>query len=307
MKNIISLLIFLLFAWLGIWWYYSCDWCEKKSGNSQVHDKEKLDAEAEALSKKAFQDSIDAANNALGLSIKDNQGKEVFTFPENFKINNTNGDVFIPDSMSDFGSQIADYLGKHQDQEIIISGYETPSETENSSGLGLSRADFIKNKLIEAGINQDRIITKSKSEQYQYTTEGDYSGGVLLHFNQLDEDRISEIEKGVANKTLYSKFGEKTFTADATLTNYTLELKNYLQKYPNKTVKVIGHTDDIGKAASNLSFGKKRADNVMNYLVSQGISKEKIIASSKGESAPMVPNTSSENRAKNRRIEIIVN
>ncbi|GAA4278815.1 hypothetical protein GCM10022259_35400 [Aquimarina mytili] len=293
-----------------MWWYYSCNWClGDRDSSTNVVEKNDSDLKNEALTKKAYEDSIANLNRArTGLFAKDLQGQDIFKYIENFQINRNNGDVFIPNSLQNFSDQIALYLGKHQDQELIISGFESFSEQEENSDFGVSRANFIKDVLINAGVNGDRITTKSKLMDYTYDeTTGNYIGGILLDFNQLDESRITEVEKGVANKILYSEFAQKTFTPDATLTNYTLELKNYLEKYPNKIVEVIGHTDDVGEAEANVWYGQERANNVMNYLISQGIETHKIKALSKGESTPIAPNDSEENRAKNRRIEIIVN
>ncbi len=310
MKNFISFIIFLLFAWSGMWWYYSCNWCLGDRNSSITNRIENdLDLKNEALRKKAYEDSIASLNKTkTGLLAKDLQGRDIFKYIENFQINRNNGDVFIPNSLQNFSDQIALYLGKHQDQELIISGFESFSEREQSNDLGILRANFIKNVLIEAGVNGDRITTKTEVVDYTYDdVSGNYTGGILLNFNQLDQSRITEIEKGVANKILYSEFAQKTFTPDATLANYALELKNYLEKYPNKTVEIIGHTDDVGNAEANIWYGQERANNVKNYLVSQGITTEKVKASSKGESMPIAPNDTEENKAKNRRIEIIVN
>lgn len=311
MKNFSSFLIFLMFAWLGIWWYYSCSWCLGGNETSQplIENKNNPDSDALKQRVKAYEDSIAAIKNKnAGLFAIDLKGYDVFRYIENFRINNTNGDVFIPNSIDNFSDQIALYLGQHQDQELIVYGYENFSERKESNGLGLARANFIKDILIASGVNGDRIVTESKLENYYYDENtGYYIGGILFKFNELDASRIAEIEEGVANKTLYSAFAQKTFTPDATLTNYVLELKNYLEKYPDKIVEIIGHTDDVGDAEANLWFGQERANNVMNYLISQGIAKDKIKATSQGESSPIVPNDSEENKAKNRRIEIIIN
>ncbi|KZS42205.1 hypothetical protein AWE51_01815 [Aquimarina aggregata] len=306
MKNFISLLIFILFAWLGIWWYYSCNWCIKDTGKSTTVNKQK-NAEAEAIAKKAYEDSIAAANKAIGLFAKGSDGQDIFTYPENLQINNTNGNVFIPSNLGGFIDQVAFYLGEHQDQELVITGLENSIENKNESGLGISRATYIKNVLVKAGINQDRIVVKTKSEDYTYNNDGIYNGGILLNFGTLDESRLAVVEKSVANRTLYSGFGQKTFKPDATLVNYALELKNYLNKYPNKNIQIIGHTDNVGSNEANLWYGQERANNVKKYLIAQGVEENKIKASSKGESDPIAPNDSDENKAKNRRIEIIVN
>ncbi len=308
MKNFISLIIFLLFAWLGIWWYYSCDWCAKSTDNDSIIVEEKTDSDAEALAKKAYEDSIAKANeSAIGLFVKDKNDQELFSFPDNLQINNSGGDVSIPNSLAGFEDQIVDYLGKNQDQELIITGYETNSERQNKSKYGVSRANYIKDLLTKAGINPDRIVTEAKLVDYKYDEDGIYNGGVLLNFNNLNTSRIAEIEKSVVKRTLYSNFAQKTFKPDPQLVNYALELKNYLNKYPDKKIQIVGHTDDIGKEEANLWYGQERANNVKKYLISQGIEKDKIIASSKGESNPIASNDTEENRAKNRRIEITVN
>lgn len=311
MKNLISLLLFLLFSWLGMWWYYSCDWCLGKSINNATLIEEKSDLEDlenEALTKKAYEDSIAAAKiNKNGLFALDDQGNDIFRYSENFQINSSNDSVFIPESSVSFKDKIADYLDENQNKELILFGYETSKEKELNSDYGLGRANYIKNLLVQSGINEDRISTKIKSEDYTYDNTGVYNGGILFNFNTVDDKRLSEIEKGISNKVLYANFAEKSFTPDATLTNYAFELINYLNKYPNKNVQIIGHTDNVGSSEANLWYGKKRAVNVRDYLISQGLDTGKIEVSSMGESNPIAPNDSEENRAKNRRIEIIVN
>ncbi|WP_438711949.1 OmpA family protein [Aquimarina muelleri] len=307
MKNLFSFLIFLLFACLAMRWYYSCNWCKKDIGTNTTYIEEKIDPNIEVLAKKAYEDSIATLSKTVGLFAKGPQNQEVFRYIENLKINNRNTNVFIPKTLEGFDRQIVDYLGKHQDQELIIYGYKSNDENNDSIDTGTARANFIKDILIEAGVNPNRIISKSKPYAYQYSNDGTYEGGIELDFKTLSETRVIEVEKSIATRTLYSNFGQKTFQPDATLSNYTLELKNYLDKYPNKLVTIIGHTDDIGTNESNLWYGQQRSNNVKDYLVSQGIPEDKIKALSKGESTPIALNDSEENRAKNRRIEITIN
>lgn len=72
------------------------------------------------------------------------------------------------------------------------------------------------------------------------------------------------------------------------------------------SLEIIGHTDDTGSAGYNLELSEKRAKSVGQYFVLKGIDSSKISVSGKGEQEPFVPNTSSDNRAKNRRVEIVV-
>ena len=68
-------------------------------------------------------------------------------------------------------------------------------------------------------------------------------------------------------------------------------------------VEIVGHTDSIGNAQYNEILSMKRANSVRDYLVSKGISAERINCYGMGASMPLLPNTTEENRAKNRRIE----
>ncbi len=88
-----------------------------------------------------------------------------------------------------------------------------------------------------------------------------------------------------------------------------LTLARFLAAIPN-TVEIIGHTDDIPvtgtKWKDNWELSLARAESVRNFLVLQGIKKEKFCISGYGSKRPICPNDSSENRRRNRRIEIIV-
>jgi outer membrane protein OmpA-like peptidoglycan-associated protein len=76
-----------------------------------------------------------------------------------------------------------------------------------------------------------------------------------------------------------------------------------LTETSNLNVEIVGHTDSIGSAEYNEILSMKRAISVRDYLVSKGISVERINCLGLGASKPLLPNTSEENRAKNRRIE----
>ncbi len=75
---------------------------------------------------------------------------------------------------------------------------------------------------------------------------------------------------------------------------------------PNSQVTIIGHTDDTGNDSINDPLSVNRAASTRAYLASQGIPSNRISIDGRGSLAPMVPNTSPENRAKNRRVEILV-
>ena len=70
---------------------------------------------------------------------------------------------------------------------------------------------------------------------------------------------------------------------------------------------VAGHTDNVGSEEYNYDLGKKRADAVGRYLVTQKkLDPVRVVPVSYGESNPASDNSSPQGRAKNRRVEILI-
>jgi outer membrane protein OmpA-like peptidoglycan-associated protein len=78
---------------------------------------------------------------------------------------------------------------------------------------------------------------------------------------------------------------------------------NFL-RYPDETVSVEGHTDNIGSPEYNQGLSERRAYSVRDYLVNQGIPPTRISALGYGETSPKASNDTPEGRQLNRRVEI---
>lgn len=89
--------------------------------------------------------------------------------------------------------------------------------------------------------------------------------------------------------------------------NQAKTVANQIKGMKISSIKVIGHTDDLGSDATNLKLSNERAKSV-SQIFQQEINNNaiKYEIQGKGEAEPTVPNTSDENRKKNRRVEIIV-
>lgn len=73
---------------------------------------------------------------------------------------------------------------------------------------------------------------------------------------------------------------------------------------PEWKLQIAGHTDDVGKAQSNLILSKKRAEAVKKYIADKGVDTDRISALYFGETQPIAENDTAEGRAKNRRVEM---
>lgn len=76
-----------------------------------------------------------------------------------------------------------------------------------------------------------------------------------------------------------------------------------LLKSKDFSLKLAGHTDNVGSDAANLKLSKDRAESVKSYLVSQGANPSRIEATGYGESQPISTNKTASGRQNNRRVE----
>ena len=79
-----------------------------------------------------------------------------------------------------------------------------------------------------------------------------------------------------------------------------------IKEDPISKIVVEGHTDSQGSAAYNQDLSQRRAQVVRDYLVTRGIASDRITAQGFGPSRSVAENTSTEGRANNRRVEIVV-
>ena len=78
-----------------------------------------------------------------------------------------------------------------------------------------------------------------------------------------------------------------------------------LKANPDVDIDVNGYCDSIGKVEYNLQLSDRRADAVVDYLVSAGISAERLHPHGYGKTNFIVTNDTAEGRAENRRVELL--
>jgi outer membrane protein OmpA-like peptidoglycan-associated protein len=136
------------------------------------------------------------------------------------------------------------------------------------------------------------------------------------HFELLDPESYNEpIHKNIQLQPL--KTGEIVvmkniffdFDSDALKDESKMELEKLVQlltNNPSMHIEIRGHTDNIGSSQYNKSLSQRRALAVQNYLIKQGISKNRLTHSGFGDTQPIDTNDTDEGRANNRRTEFRV-
>lgn len=84
------------------------------------------------------------------------------------------------------------------------------------------------------------------------------------------------------------------------------KIANVLKDYEKTAIHVVGHTDSTGSDAYNQKLSERRASEVAKYLSSRGVSSSRILIWGRGESEPVAGNDTKAERARNRRVDIVV-
>ena len=77
-----------------------------------------------------------------------------------------------------------------------------------------------------------------------------------------------------------------------------------LQQHGGQSAEVHGHTDSRGSPAYNLKLSERRAQAVVDYLVTHGIAASRLSAKGFGETQPVASNDTEAGRAENRRVTL---
>ena len=128
-------------------------------------------------------------------------------------------------------------------------------------------------KSIEHGY-QYRILKFDLSKLPDILVEEDIS----LQLKPLDKP---ETKNFIITENLFYELGEsKLVQSDKELLNKMIIV---LQNYAQYNILITSHTDSQGDEATNLKLSIKRAETVLNYLISKGISKDRLKSEGKGE------------------------
>jgi outer membrane protein OmpA-like peptidoglycan-associated protein len=131
------------------------------------------------------------------------------------------------------------------------------------------------------------------------------------------EEAVSLREKLESLKSQKTEVGEMMTLGDFVFDSGKASIKqqaidnfskvmDFVAQFPENTIRIEGHTDSSGSNELNLKLSQLRANAVKQLMIENGIAESRIESIGMGESKPVAENTTSEGKAKNRRVEIII-
>jgi outer membrane protein OmpA-like peptidoglycan-associated protein len=156
------------------------------------------------------------------------------------------------------------------------------------------------------------ILTLNSGKNYGIAVK---ANGYLFHSENFDipngsddalVDKTIELKNiavgsKIALRNIFFDHGKATLRSES---NAELDrLVQLMKDVPKLKIEISGHTDNTGSVAINETLSQQRADAVVTYLKTKGISADRMTAKGYGASVPVAPNTTNEGRQLNRRTE----
>ena len=148
------------------------------------------------------------------------------------------------------------------------------------------------------------------TQQNQQLTQDNQQLRQQVAAEQAHVGRLQDAVKYTVNSDL--AFASGSWQLSAAGKDIIAKMAKVLAPDQQDRIMVTGYTDDTPVGAglraqgitSNQMLSQKRADAVMEYMISQGVSPDMVTARGMGEDYPLVPNSSAAARAQNRRVEV---
>jgi outer membrane protein OmpA-like peptidoglycan-associated protein len=186
-------------------------------------------------------------------------------------------------------------------QALIISGpyWSDESAPTGFDNMGLARAAKVKDLLSDS---VDVFIELAAHLKDDIDEKNGQFDGALFKWVTRNEN----VQATLGGALIYFPYKSDQKISNQNIITYLDDLALELRK-SERTVDIIGHTDDKGSEAYNEKLGMERAMSIKAELVSRGVPVSKIKASSAGETQPVESNETEAGKEKNRRTEIKLN
>ena len=180
-------------------------------------------------------------------------------------------------------------IGKLEDRRRTMS--EEEERAEERAQIVLEKQDTMANSLKRIEDLLEKLANNKDMEK------------LIIYLEEKSkepEGLTSEERSSIKERIFFDLNSSELRPASKIVLNRKVALMN---RYPEMKLRIVGNTCDIGSERINIPLGLKRAEEVRRYLIENGVDADRVITISQSNYSPMLPNTSEENRALNRRVD----
>jgi len=210
-------------------------------------------------------------------------------------------------------AQVGDFMKKYPSTTAVIEGHtDNVGNPEYNQELSGRRAQAVVDYLVEQyGIDRSRLAARGYGMSRPIADNASDEGRQLNRRIEAIIDCVFEVKDIQPPDRLCVALNVQYDTDKADIKpEFTAEVDKvgeYMVKYPTTTAVIEGHTDNVGEYDYNMKLSLERAQNVVNYLVQKfGIDRSRLVAKGYGYTRRIAYNSTAEGRAKNRRINAII-
>ena len=163
----------------------------------------------------------------------------------------------------------------------------------------------------EADRADARAVKARADEQVQAQAAQDARSAAATQQTAEMQRQIDALQAKATDRGLVLTLGDVLFkSGQADLgdgaAGHLDRLVAFLDRYPDRTARIEGHTDDVGTERFNRRLSERRADAVQAYLTEHGVDGARLRAAGEGEADPVADNDNADGRRQNRRVEVII-
>lgn len=187
-----------------------------------------------------------------------------------------------------------------KDKNKRYASYETVFDMEIRYEGKLAYQDQISLNAYQLAKKNDRSYTING---YLYVEDNNEKNQSINQ--KLLQKLLNNTSKSIVLKNIYFEQGNAKIKSESY--SELQDMATFLLQNETLSLEIIGHTDNVGTAAGNLTLSKQRAQSVVDFLVEKGIDKNRLKANGYGQERPIASNDDEkEGRELNRRIEVRV-
>ncbi|MDQ7002511.1 MAG: OmpA family protein [Ghiorsea sp.] len=212
-----------------------------------------------------------------------------------------------------------DEVGIDVEPLIILKAIQnlTQEPGQHMQQIQALKASFAKQleEKLQAQHKQDQQAFKAKllnmksafsSRLEQESFENKRQNKLRALFKKGEVDILTNLDGSLIVRVKKIQFEPNSSNVDGKYFDFLARIKDALLLYPNRNIRIEGHTDSLGDAKANRELSLGRAEAVRKFLTASGMSAKRIRALGFGEAKPIASNMYKKGRAMNRRIDIVI-
>lgn len=209
------------------------------------------------------------------------------------------------DGFDDFSRNLLAGQTDNNILEIVGLYFEGEAAPDGYENMGLARASLTKNE-IAPDLAAERVNLRSRLVDEREGIREGYFEAVEFRWLEAEEKIAATVEELPDRRIIRFPFNSTEKEYDPSVDEYLDKLADRV-KETGESIRLVGHTDNVGGDDANMVLSDRRAKVIRDLLKRKGVPESQITTEAKGESQPVASNETDAGRYDNRRVEIFLN